>query len=65
MCRGHVHYPALAPGSQQWLFAPFVSFVQNLCQLPMHTVIFSPVQLVSLCLVAGELCQMPALQHGR
>ena len=44
-CRGHAQDPAFAPGSSEvavGLFDLFVSFVQNLPQLCMLAVIFSP-----------------------
>ena len=44
--RGHVQYPAFAPGSSKvavGFLGLFVSFVQNLPQLNMHAVIFSPI----------------------
>ena len=43
-CRGHAQCPAFAPGSSEVTvgFLVFVSFVQNLPQLRMHAVIFSP-----------------------
>ena len=50
VCSGHVQYPAFAPGSSKVavgfgflsFFFFLVSFVQNLSQLHMHVVIFSP-----------------------
>ena len=45
MCRGHAQYPAFAPRSSKvavGFFGHFVSFVQNLPQLHMNAVIFSP-----------------------
>ena len=44
--RGHVQYPAFALGSSKvaaGIFGLFVSFVQNLPELRMHAVIFSPI----------------------
>ena len=50
VCSGQVQYPAFAPGSSKvaveeildFFFFFLVSFVQNLSQLHMHAVIFSP-----------------------
>ena len=44
-CRGHVRYPVFAPGSSEVAVRFLVFFylaVQNMPQLPMHTVLFSP-----------------------
>ena len=46
VCRGHGQYPAFALGSSKvavGFFRLFISFVQNLFQLHMQAVIFSPI----------------------
>ena len=55
VCRGHAQYPAFvpafAPGSSKvavGFSGLFVSFVQNLPQLGMQAVIFSPIQFLCI-----------------
>ena len=64
--RGHAQSPAFAPGSSKaavGFFGLFVSFVQNLHQLSMRTVMFSPIQLFCILLLEERCVQVQALQH--
>lgn len=73
MCRGHGQPPAFAP--QPPAFAPgtskvavvffglFVSFVQNLPQLHMHGVVFSPIHFLRILLLEKRFVQGQALQQ--
>ena len=60
VCRGHVQYPAFALGSSKvavGFFGLSVSFVQNLPQLGVHVVIFSPIQFLCYFVARGEVCR--------
>ena len=73
VCRGHAQYPAFAPhpllllpALQRWQLGFLVSFylvVQNLPQLHMHTVIFSPLSFLCILLLKETFVQVQALQH--
>ena len=59
-------YPAFAPGSSEvevGFFYLCVSFVQNLSQLCMHAVIFSPIWFLCILLLEERCVQVRALQH--
>ena len=64
--QGHAQYSASATGSSKVAavcFGSFVSFAQNLSQLPMHTVIFSSVEFLSILLLEERCVQVQALQN--
>ena len=70
VCSGHVQYPAFAPGSLKvavgfgFPFSGlFLSFVQNLSQLHMHAVIFSPIQFLCILLLQKRRVQVQALKQ--
>ena len=69
LCRGHAQYPAFAPGSSKvavGFFGLFISFgFRNLPHLPMHTVIFSPIQFLCILLLEERCVQVQGLQHCR
>ena len=58
VCRNHVQYPTFAPTTFTWLL-DFWSFlyhiVDHLFQLPMHTVLFSPLEF-SPSVALGDVC---------
>ena len=66
VCKRYAQHPAFVPDSlfllltlQKWqwgFFGLFVSFIYNLPQLPMHTVIFSPIQFLCVCVAQGVSC---------
>ena len=43
--------------SGSWVFDLFVSFVQNLLQLHMHAVVFSPIQFLCILLLEDSTCK--------
>ena len=68
VCRGHAQYPTFAPSSSElavgfFCCCCFVSCVQNLPQLCMHAVIFSPLQFLSILLLKERCVQVQALQQ--
>ena len=70
MCERYAQHPAFAPDSSEvavGFFGLFVSFIYNLPQLPMHTVIFSPIQFLCVFAAPGDICpdaSIAALQRG-
>ena len=73
LCRRHVQYPAFAPDTLFLLqvlqkgqlgFLVFLCLlVQNLPQLHVHAVIFSPIQFLCILLLEEMFVQVQALQH--
>lgn len=62
-------HPVFAPGSSKvgsWVvWSLCIFWVQNLPQLHLHTVIFSPTQFLWVLLLKERCAQVQALQHGR
>ena len=67
VCRGHTQYPAFLWALQKWQldFLVSVSFVQNLPQLRIYEVIFSPIQFLCILLLEERCVQAKAFQHCR
>ena len=69
-CRGHVQYPAFAPKTlfllqalHKWQLGILISFVQNLPQLCIPIVIFSPIQFLCILFLEKRCVQVQALQQ--
>ena len=66
VCRRLVQYPVLLQPLQKWqlgFFGLCIFGVQNLPQLCMHTLIFSPIQFLCILLLKERCVQVQALQH--
>ena len=67
VCRGHVQYPAFAPGSSKvavGFFGLFVSFGPEFAPTEHALVIFSPVQFLCILLLEERYVQVQVLQQS-